>query len=231
MDARALGQSWGRVRKLIERYPDCWKWPELDAPYPLRVFAGANPPRRVLVTTCEPALLRWPVVDWPSGLVVVVAVGNVSRPQASVIEKLAADKSVPVAFLGDVDAYSLHTYLSLRVHLGARRVRYCGISDEVLAGIRDEAVEPKRLSTWEQSELERAHLRIVEKWLTPAETVGPRVAAVLAGGRTIGIAHLSFRAGMISALFRAAIRRAWNRKRQPSRVQRRRLVRVEPNSS
>jgi hypothetical protein len=72
----------------------------------LRVFAGAKKPRRVLVTTCEPALLRWPLVDWPSGLVVVVAVGNVSRPQASqasVLEKLAADKSVPVAFLGDAD--------------------------------------------------------------------------------------------------------------------------------
>lgn len=53
----------------------------------------------------------------------------------------------------------------------------------------------------------------------------------VAGGRTIGIAHLSFRAGMISALFRAALGLAWDRKRQPSRVQRRRFVRVEPNSS
>jgi hypothetical protein len=87
-------------------------------------------------------------------------------------------------------------------------------------GVNTRALGPswgrvRTLSTWEQSELERAHLRIVERWLAPAGTVGPRVAAVLAGGRTIGIAHLSFRAGMISALFRAALRLAWNRKRQP----------------
>jgi hypothetical protein len=166
------------------------------------------------VTTCEPALRRWPEAKWPSGLAVVVAVGNLSRTQASVIERLAADKSVPIAFLGDADPYCLHTYLSLKVHLGTRRVRYCGISDELLAELGDEAAEPERLRTWELGDLERAHLRIVEKELTPAKTIGPRVAAVLASGRTIGIPQLSFRAGMIPALFGAALRLAWGGKRR-----------------
>lgn len=219
MDVRGLARSWGQVRKLVQRYPDAWEWPDLEEQFPLRIFAGAKAPRRVLVTTCEPALRRWPEGEWPTGLAVVVAVGNLSRTQASVIERLAVDKSVPIAFLGDADPYCLHTYLSLKVHLGARRVRYCGISDEVLAELDDEAVEPERLRTWRHSEVQRAHLRIVEKCLKPSKTLGPRVASVLASGRTIGIAHLSFRPGMISALFGAALRLAWGSKRRrlPSR--------------
>jgi hypothetical protein len=218
VDVRGLKRSWGQVHKLVQRHPDAWKWPDLEAPFPLRIFAGAKAPRRVLVTTSEPALRRWPEAEWPTGLAVVVAVGNLSRTQASVIERLAADKSVPIAFLGDADPYCLHTYLSLKVHLGARRVRYCGLSDEVLAELHDEAVEPERLATWGHTELERAHLRIVEKCLKPSKTLGPRVAAVLASGRTIGIAHLSFRPGMISALFGAALRLACGSKRRlPSR--------------
>lgn len=213
VDVRGLARSWGQVRKLVQRHPDAWKWPDLEEQFPLRFVAGAKVPRRVLVTTCEPALRRWPEADWPTGLAVVVAVGNLSRTQASVVDRLAADRSVPIAFLGDADPYCLHTYLSLKVHLGGRRVRYCGISDELLAELHDEAIEPERLRTWGHSEPDRAHLRIVEKCLKPSQTLGPRVAAVLASGRTIGIAHLGFRAGMISALFRAALKLAWRRRR------------------
>jgi hypothetical protein len=108
---------------------------------------------------------------------------------------------------------------SLKVHLGARRVRFCGISDEVLEELHDEAVEPERLTTWEHTELERAHLQIVEKWLAPATLLGPRVAAVLASGRTIGIANLSFRARLIPALFGAVLRLAWGRRSRTSRLE------------
>lgn len=211
MDARTLEQSWLRVRRLAKRYPDDWGGEDLEGEDPLRVFAGKGAARRVLVVTQEAALRRWDRSDWPAGLVVVVAVGMLTRAQAVLIESLAADKSVPIAFLGSAAPMSLHTFLSLRVHLGARRIRYCGISDSVLELIGDEDVQPNRLRTWDLSTFERAHLRVVARLAQPERVVGPRVAAVLGNGRAIGIEHLSFRAGLIPTLFRAALKLAWSR--------------------
>jgi hypothetical protein len=161
MSARALEQSWQQVRRLAERHPG-WLGQDLLGDAPLRIFAGARVPRRVLVVTKEAAAIRWPISDWPSGLVVVVASGIVTRPQAAILEKLASDRSAPIAFVGDADPMGLHTYVSLRGHLGAQRVRFTGICDAVLDTIGDDDVQPDRLSTLELSAFERAHLRVVE---------------------------------------------------------------------
>src|SRR5262249_15467476 len=154
---------------------------------PLRIFAGAGVPRRVLVVTKQPALIRWPKSDWPSGLVLVAASGIVTRPQAAILEKLASDKSAPIAFVGDADPMGVHTYASLRGHLGAQRVRFAGICDAVLDTIGDDDVQPDRLNTLEFSAFERAHLRVVEGLAKPERVLGPRVSTVLRSGKTIQI--------------------------------------------
>ena len=53
---------------------------------------------------------RWPEAEWPTGLVVVVAVGNVSRPHASVIERLAAEISASVRQAGIGEDEFFDTY-------------------------------------------------------------------------------------------------------------------------
>jgi hypothetical protein len=210
---RALEQSWQKVRRLAERHPDDWLGHDLVGDEPLRIFAGAGVPRRVLVVTKEPALIRWRKADWPSGLVLVAASGIVTRPQAAILERLASDRSAPIAFVGDADPMGMHTYLSLRVHLGARRVRFAGICDEVLDTIGDDDVQPDRLETLKFSVFERAHLRVVEGLAKPERVLGPHVSAVLRKGRTIQVEALSFRAGLVPALFKAALKVAGRRGR------------------
>ncbi|MET0554439.1 MAG: hypothetical protein ABW221_15450 [Vicinamibacteria bacterium] len=202
---RALEQSWHQVRRLAERHPGEWLGEDLVGDAPLRVFAGAGVPRRVLVVTKEAALIRWPKSEWPSGLVLVAAAGIVTRPQAAVLERLASDRSAPIAFVGDADPMGLHTYASLRRHLGAQRVRFTGICDAVLDAIGDDDVQPDRLGTLEFSAFERAHLRVVDGLVKPERVLGPRVSAVLRSGKTIQLEKLGFRAGLVSALFKAAL--------------------------
>lgn len=211
MDAQALERSWLRVRRLAERYPDEWGGEDLDGEDPLRVFAGKGAARRVLVVTQEAALRRWERSDWPAGLVVVVAVGLVTRAQAGLIERLAADKSVPIAFLGSASPMCLHTFLSLQVHLGARRIRYSGISDSLFETIGEEDLMPERLRAWDLSAFDKAQLRVVATLAKPERFLGPGVAAVLRSGRAIGIEHLCFRAGLIRTVFRATLKLAWAR--------------------
>jgi hypothetical protein len=210
---RALEQSWQRVRRLAARYPDDWLGEDLLGDAPLRVFAGAGVPRRVLVVTKEAALIRWPKSDWPSGLVLVAASGIVTRPQAAILKNLASDRSAPIGFVGDADPMALHTYASLRGHLGAQRVRFTGICDAVLDTIGDDDVQPDRLGTLEFSAFERAHLRVVEGLAKPERVLGPRVSAVLRSGKTIQLEKLGFRAGLVSALFKAALEVASRRRR------------------
>src|SRR5437870_4285176 len=182
MGTRALEQSWQQVRRLAERHPDDWLGQDLVGDAPLRIFAGAGVPRRVLVVTKEAPLRRWPKSDWPSGLVLVAASGIVTRPQAAILEKLASDKSLPIAFVGDADPMGLHTYVSLRGHLGARRVRFAGICDTVLDTIGGDDMQPDRLSSLKCTAFEREHLRVLEGLVDPAQVLGPRVAAVLRSG-------------------------------------------------
>ena len=213
MGTRALEQSWQQVRRLAEKHADDWEGQDLVGDSPLRIFAGSRVPRRVLVVTKEAPLKRWPKSDWPSGLVVVAASGIVTRPQAAIIEKLASDTSAPIAFVGDADPMGLHTYASLRGHLGAQRVRFTGICDAVLDTIGDDDVQPDRLETLEFSALDRAHLRVVEGLVKPERVLGPQVSAVLRNGRKIEIWALSFRAGLAPALFKAALKIAGQRGR------------------
>ena len=213
MGTRALEQSWQEVRRLAERHPDDWLGQDLVGDDPLRIFAGAGVPRRVLVVTKQGAAIRWPMSNWPSGLVLVVASGIVTRPQAAILEKLASDKSTRIAFVGDADPMGLHTYVSLRGHLGAQRVRFAGICDAVLDAIGDDDVQPERLNTLEFSAFERAHLRVVEGLAKPERVLGPRVSAVLRSGKTIQIEALGFRAGLVPALFKAALKVAGQRGR------------------
>jgi hypothetical protein len=206
---RALEQSWQQVRRLVEQYPDDWhEGYDLVGDFPLRIFgAGAGVPRRVLVVTTEAVAKRWPNSDWPSGLVIVVTAGIVTRPQAAVLEKLASDRSVPIAFVGDAEPMGLHTYASLRGHLGARRVRFTGICDAVLGTIGDDDVQPDRLAKSELSPLDRAHLRLVEGLVRLERVLGPRVSAVLRSGSKIYIEALSLRAAeLVPALFTAALK-------------------------
>lgn len=79
--ARALEQSWLRVRRLAVRHPEEWGGEGLLGEDPLQVFGGARNPRRVLVVTSAAALKRWERSDWPAGL--VVAAGKLSRTQAT----------------------------------------------------------------------------------------------------------------------------------------------------
>lgn len=210
---QALERSWLRVRRLAERYPDQWGGEDLLGEDPLRVFAGARNPRRVLVATSEAALKRWERSEWPPGLVVVVAAGMLSHAQASVIGGLATKSSVPIAFVGDAGPMGLHTYLSLRGHLGARRVRFCGLCDAVLEMLGRDGPQPENLTTWEFSPFDRAHLRVVASLAKPEQVLGPRVAAIVGSGRTIPVAALSFRAGLIPALFKTALKLASQRER------------------
>jgi len=161
-----------------------------------------------MVVTSEAALKRWKRSDWPADLAVVVAVGMVTRAQAAILGGLASDASVPLAFVGNADPMSLHTYLSLRVYLGERRVRFCGICDAILDIIGDEKAQPDTLSTWELSAFDQGQLRVVETLAQPEQVLGPRVAAVLGNGRKIAIAAISFRANLIPALFKAALKLA-----------------------
>ena len=213
MGTRALEQSWQQVRRLAERHPDDWLGQDLVGDDPLRIFAGARVPRRVLVVTKEAAAMRWPKLDRPGGLVLVVASGIVTRPQAAILEKLASDRSAPIAFVGDADPMGLHTYVSLRVHLGAQRVRFTGICDAVLDTIGDDDLQPDKLNTLEFSAFERAHLRVVEGLAKPERVLGPRVSTVLRSGKTIQIEALGFRAGLVPALFKAALKVAGQRGR------------------
>lgn len=208
MTVRAMEQSWLRVRRLAERYPDEWGGEDLVGEDSLQVFAGVRPPRRVLVVTSEAAVKRWERTDWPADLAVVVVAGRLTRAQAAVLGGLAPDTSAPIAFIGNASPMGLHTYLSLRVYLGAQRVRFCGICDAVLDMIGDDKAQPDTLSTWKFSAFDRAHLRIVASLARPEQVLGPRVAAVLGSGRTIPIAAISFRADLIPALFRAALKLA-----------------------
>src|SRR5262245_51345448 len=216
MGARALEQSWQQVRRLVEHHPDDWQEGyDLVGDSPLRIFgAGAGVPRRVLVVTNQPVVHRWRKSAWPSGLVIVVTAGIVTRPQAAILEKLASDKSAPIAFVGDADPVGLHTYASLRGHLGAQRVRFAGICDAVLGTIGDDDVQPDRLAKSELSPLDRAHLRLVEGLVRPERVLGPRVSAVLRSGSKIYIEALSFRAAeLVPALFKAALKVAGQRGR------------------
>jgi hypothetical protein len=206
MGTRTLEQSWQQVRRLAEQHADDWDGQDLVGDAPLQIYAGSGVPRRVLVVTKEAPLKRWPKSDWPSGLVLVVASGIVTRPQAAILEKLASDRSVPIAFVGDADPMGLHTYVSLRGHLGARRVRFTGICDTVLDTIGGDDVQPDRLETLEFSALDRAHLRVVEGLAKPERVLGPHVSAVLRKGRKIEIWALSFRPNIASALFKAALK-------------------------
>jgi DNA topoisomerase VI subunit A len=207
-DTRVVERSWSRVRQLAERHPDQWEGQDLVGEAPLRVFVGQRAARRVLVVTKEAALRRWNRSDWPVGLLVVVASGMITRAQAAVLAELAIDRSLPIAFVGDADPMSLHTYLSLRAHLGARRVRFGGICDEVLDIIGDEKAQPDSLGTLELSVFDQAHLRVVATMVKPQQVLGPRVAAVLRSGKKIEIEALSFRADLTPALFNAALRLA-----------------------
>jgi DNA topoisomerase VI subunit A len=213
MGTRALEQSWQQVRRLAEQHADDWEGQDLVGDAPLRIFAGARVPRRVLVVTKEAVLKRWRKSDWPSGLVLVVASGIVTRPQAAILEKLASDTSAPIAFVGDADPMGLHTYVSLRGHLGAQRVRFTGICDAVLDTIGDDDVQLDRLQTLEFTALDRAHLRVVEGVAKPERVLGPHVSAVLRNGRKIEIEALSVRAGLTPALFKAALKVAGQRGR------------------
>ena len=105
----------------------------------------------------------------------------------------------------------LHTYVSLRVHLGAQRVRFTGICDAVLDTIGDDDLQPDKLNTLEFSAFERAHLRVVEGLAKPERVLGPRVSAVLRNGKTIQIEAISFRADLTPALFKAALKVAGRR--------------------
>jgi hypothetical protein len=169
----------------------------------LRIFAGAGVPRRVLVVTKEAAATRWPTSDWPRGLVVVVASGIVTRPQAAILDKLASDRSAPIPFVGDADPMGLHTYASLRNHLGTQRVRFAGVCDAVLDAIGEDDVRPDRLRTLKFSAFESAHLRVVEGLAKTDRVLGPRVSAVLRGGKTIQIEVLGSR---LISLFQAALK-------------------------
>ena len=51
MGTRALEQSWQQVRRLAEQHADDWEGQDLVGDAPLRIFAGARVPRRVLVVT------------------------------------------------------------------------------------------------------------------------------------------------------------------------------------
>lgn len=218
MSNRALEQSWRKVRRLAEKHPGEWLGQDLDGDEGLRFYAGAGVPRRVLVTTKAPALWRWPRPDWPSGLVCVAAVGNITRPQAAIIEKLASDGSVPIPFVGDADPMALHTYASLRVHLGARRVRFAGMCDAVLDAIGEDDVRAHTLHTVEMSAFDRAHLRVVEGLLKPERVLGPKVSAVLRQGKQILLEAIGFRAGLVNALFEAALEVAGHGRRSVLRA-------------
>jgi len=206
---RALEQSWLRVRRLAERHPGDWEGQDLVGEAPLRVFVGERAPRRVLVVTKEAVLRRWERPDWPAGLVVVVACGMLTRAQAGVLGGLAGDTSVPIAFVGDADPMGLHTFLCLRGHLGAQRVRFCGICDAVLDIIGDKRAQPESLETLKLSAFDQAHLRVVATLAKLDQVLGPRVSAVLRNGKKIEIEALGFRADlMIPALFKAALKLA-----------------------
>jgi len=203
MGADALEQSWLRVRRLAKKYADDWEGQDLTGDAPLRVFAGGQPPRRVLVVTKEAIASRWQRY-WSAGLVVVATSGIVTRAQAAVLGQLASDGLIP--FVGDADPMGLHTYLSLKSHLGAQRVRFCGICDSVLDMIGEDEAQPERLESLALSRFDQAHLRVVEALATPEQVLGLRVAAVLRNGRKIQLEALSFRADrMIPALFKAAL--------------------------
>jgi hypothetical protein len=105
----------------------------------------------------------------------------------------------------------IHTYLSLKAHLGPQRVRFCGVCDVVLDLIGDDKVQPEDLCTLDFSALDHAHLRVVGALAKPEALLGPRVAAVLRDGKKIEIEALGFRADLPTALFRAALKLALRR--------------------
>ena len=201
MSARLVENAWSRVRQWVEEHSDEWEGQDLTGDAPLRVFAGEKPPRRVLVSTKEAAVRRWKRADWPAGLVVVVVVGMVSKAQAALVEALSTSRSMPIPFVGDADTMSLHTYFSLRAHLGAKRVRFEGVCDGALERI---GVNPDTLETLPMSKLDRTQLRALAKLGNIDRVLGPRVSAVLAKGRKIEIEALSFRIELVRELFTSA---------------------------
>jgi hypothetical protein len=213
MTARLLEQSWLRVRRLAERYPNQFGGEDLLGEDPLRVFTGTQRPRRVLVASSEAALKRWDRSEWPPGLVVVVTAGMVSKAQASIIGAMAAKSPHPIGFVGDASPMGLHTYLSLKSYLGASRVRYCGVCDAVLTMLGRDVPSPEFLTSRDHSAFDKAHLRIVVSLAKPEQVLGPRVAAVVRSGRTIPIAALSYRAGLVRVMFEAASRLSSQRER------------------
>jgi hypothetical protein len=206
MSLRELERSFTLVQKLAERFPEEWAGEDLTGEAPLRVHVGAGAPRRVLVTNCEPALRRWDRGDWPAGLVVVAPLGLLRRGQVRAISALAPRSTAPVAFVGSASPMSLHLYACLRAHLGPRRVRFCGICDQVLERIGEPRGQPETLHTWEANAFDRRQQRIVERLVDVERTLGPRTAAVVRSGRTISIAAISFRGELIGELYRTALR-------------------------
>jgi hypothetical protein len=210
--ARQLEQSWLRVRRLAKRFPDQWGGEDLLGVDPLRIFGGTRSPHRVLVVSSEAALKRWNRSDWPPDLVVVLVAGMVSEAQASIIGAVAAKSPLPIGYIGDASPMGLHTYFSLQHHLSARRIRFCGVCDELLSMLGQGVPPPERLTTWDHSAFDRAHLRVVASLADPEQVLGPLVAAVVRSGRTIPVAALSYRAGLIQAMFEAALTRAARKK-------------------
>lgn len=219
--ARALDNSWAQVRKLAEKHPDEWEGQDLQGEAPLRVFVGTGAPRRVLVVTKEAPVARWNRSAWPAGLVVVVASGMLSRAQATAIAALAGGGSGTVTFVGDADPMDLHTFLSLRAHLGPERARFCGVSDGILDAMGDPDVEPERLRPRDLSAFDKAHLQVVQALVDPEVLLGPRVAAALLNGKGLEIEALSFRPGLMPALFAAALKLASRRSAGPGGARKR----------
>ncbi|ACL65872.1 hypothetical protein A2cp1_2534 [Anaeromyxobacter dehalogenans 2CP-1] len=143
-----------------------------------------------------------------------------TRAHATAIAALAAGGSGPVTFVGDADPMDLHTFLSLRAHLGPERARFYGVSDAVLDAMGDPDVEPERLRARDLSAFDKAHLQVVQALADPEVLLGPRVAAALLNGKGLEIEALSFRAGLVPALFAAALKLASRRSAGPGGARR-----------
>jgi hypothetical protein len=206
MTTNSLVNSWIRVRRLAQRYASDFEGHDLTGEMPLRVYAGERSAGRVLVTTNDPVVRRWGRAARPRDLAVVVTAGILTSGQAALIARLSSRNAGPIPFVGDADPMSLHAFISLRAYLGARNVRFCGICDEMLDGLGDERARPDSIESLELSAFDQAHLRILAGLADLDEVLGPRVSAVLAGGRKIELEALSFRADVIPAFLGLALR-------------------------
>jgi hypothetical protein len=187
---------------LAQRFPKQWDGEDLDGLDSISVYVPRTRARRIVVVTKEAGLRRWDRSLWPSDLAVVVARGMVTREQARLIGRLDGGRSSPIRFLGDADPMDLHAFVSLRSYLGARRVRYFGISDEFLDALGNGAVPADRLIVL--SRFEKAHLRIIESLVDPARYLGPRMGALLRAGHKLETEGLG--ADLIPAMFEAVLR-------------------------